>query len=115
LPFFIESKALSMPTSSGPKFHDIEYRYSRDAGRASILQAIPIGNSLEKAEAIRRGAGARCKPRHRKPEAIRCFYNEMSNDGSVIDDIRWTTILQVRDGHVVEISVDREVDTRVTG
>ncbi|WP_454884868.1 hypothetical protein [Sphingomonas oryzagri] len=110
----LAGRASSMP----PAFQDIESAYAgdqaRDAGRAAILQAVPIGTSLENAEAVLRDAGARCKPRHGEPGAIRCSYNEMSNDGDAIDDTRWTTILHVQDGHVVNVTVDREVDTRVT-
>lgn len=101
----------------GLDFSDIEHRYdgSDSDGRERVSRAVVIGSKLDAAIQILTRAGARCKASRRDAETVRCLYNRMSNDGDALDEVRWTTILHAQGDTVSNLSVDREVDTRVIG
>jgi len=100
-------------------FRDIEYRdQGGDAlarGRSAIASAIAVGSAMADGVQLLRAAGARCRPLHADRDAVRCLHSQMSADGDALDEVRWTTILRSRDGRVTDVSVRREIDTRVIG
>ena len=120
LPFlaaFPGASASAQPVD-GPVFSDIELYHHNGgalkAGREAVLGATPTGTSLADAEAILARAGARCKPNRKYPAFIRCTYDQLQPNNDLFDDIRWLTVLDVRDSRVQGATVTREVNRQAT-
>jgi hypothetical protein len=94
-------------------FRAIEYNAGDRVAEAqnALGDAIPVGMPVTTAEAILSDAGASCRPSRHEADAIHCLYHEMSAADENFDDIRWTTHLQVGDGLVTDMTVQRIVDT----